>query len=320
MTRAMHLGDVADPGRGEAALLAHLASLDGDKLQLSIADRLWGQTKAGFADVYLKEIARDFGGGLAELDFAMNPEGSRQTINAWIADQTHQRIKDLLGQGTIDELTRLVLTNAIYFKGSWVHAFDRSMTHRDVFHAAKGDVQADFMRIEGAFRAARVADASIVELPYQGSDLAMDLIVPDGKIADLEKQLSAAQLDGWFQSLADNRDGVTLTMPKFESTVSYDLIPPLAALGMKTAFGDGADFGAMGGSAKLHIGGVIHKAFIHVDEEGSEAAAATAVVAEESAAVRLTLYVNADHPFLYVIRDTRTGELLFLGRVADPTT
>jgi serpin B len=320
MTKALHLDELkGSTTTAEGALTRYLGKLDNKDLTLSIANRLWAQKGVGWNKSYVKDVTTAFDGAIANVDYAA-PETARKTINDWVETITHKRIVELLPVGSIDESTRLVLTNAIYFKGSWVTEFDKKETRKTIFHTApKTVVNADFMVQTGTINGADVGGGvTIAELPYKGGDLAMDVIVPrlDTPVESLEQSLTTDQLDRWFQALRP-QDG-ELFMPKWESGASYELNEPLNALGMRAAFTGGADFSGMG-DVPLQISAVLHKSFVHVDEEGSEAAAATAVVMNADDAAAPGLYILADHPFLYVIRDTKSGEILFIGRVADPT-
>jgi serpin B len=292
--------------------------------QLSVANALWGQKGQPFRKDFLDLTRTDYGAGLHEVDFARATEAARKTINTWVEQQTRDKIKELLKPGILDPDTRLVLTNAIYFKGDWVYQFDKKRTHQADFHVTeKQTVQVPLMSMtneKGEFKYLKGDDFQALELPYAGKHLAMVLFLPDklDGLAEFEKGLTAAKLDGWIGQLKPTKE-VFVALPKFKMTKEFSLKDMLTKMGMRQAFDpDKADFSGIDGSRDLYISAVIHKAFVDVNEEGTEAAAATAVVIKPTA-VRLTPRFQADHPFLFLIRDNRSGSILFLGRVADPS-
>lgn len=283
---------------------------------LDVVNATWGQIGFDFVDAFLDTLAVNYGAGMNLMDFATDPEGSRQQINQWVEDATAERIEDLLPAGSITGNTRLVLTNAIYFKGSWVTPFEASQTSPAGFETLGGStVQAPTMH--GTLRApyAERDGYAVVELPFSGEEIALQLIVPDaGRFAEIEAALDQGEYDAAVAALSEH--DVTLAVPKFQMREPLDLQPPLKALGMVDAFG-AADFSGLSPGGGLAITDVLHQGFLEVDEQGAEAAAATAVVLGESAAPIATLTV--DRPFLVTIVDRPTGALLFVGRVADPT-
>ncbi len=289
----------------------------GSPPELHIANATWGDKEYRFLDDYLDVLALNYGAGLRLLDFRKDPEGSRETINSWVEEQTNDRIKDLIPEGAIDGLTRLVLTNAIYFKASWVTAFDEGKTAPAPFQLLDGSsVEASMMRASGAkVRYARAGSFQAVELPYIGNEVSMLILLPDaGKFAEAEAGLDADELRTITAALKPVL--ATLSMPKFEFEWELSLKDPLRALGMESAF-EGADFSGMDGTRNLAITDVLHKSFIAVDEQGTEAAAATAVIIGETAAPEV-VEVTVDRPFIFLIRDKPTGAILFLGRLASP--
>jgi serine protease inhibitor len=204
MVKVLHLDELGGASNyAEGLLMQHLNTLGNKDLELTIANRLWGQKNVTWNPTFLNAVSTAFGGALATLDFGQ-PEPARKTINDWVLGATHQHIKDLLPAGAIDPSTRLVLTNAIYFKGCWVTRFDAKATTKGPFHAAAGDVTADLMHRAGTISALRDGHVTIAELPYKGGDLAMDLIVPDGPVGAFEQSLTADQLDRWFTKLASD--------------------------------------------------------------------------------------------------------------------
>ena len=270
---------------------------------------------------FLALAKSNYDAGLNPVDFG-NSEAARKTINDWVEKQTNEKIKDLLPAGAIDSLTRLVLTNAIYFKGTWAKQFDPKSTYDGQFWAnGKDAVKAPLMHQSGEFNFYDSPDLKAVELPYSGQGLSMLVLLPTqcAGLADLEKKLTPEQLAKWTEQMKPTKE-LSVTLPKFKFTSEFSLKDRLSALGMKDAFNpDKADFSGMnGGKEEVYLSAVIHKAFVEVNEEGTEAAAATGVVVK-ARAVRVTPTFIADHPFVFLIRDNKSGAILFLGRVADPT-
>jgi serpin B len=293
-----------------------------DAFQLSIANALWGQEGYEFLPAFLDTLAEHYGAGLRTLDFVQETEKARQTINDWVAEQTEGKIEDLIPPGILNPLVRLVLTNAIYFNGKWVLPFDPNDTRDDAFHLPDGStVQVPTMSQTGSFRYAEGDGYQAVELPYRESNLSMVLLLPEeGRFDEVEVTLSADLVAGVMEDLTTEQ--VRLSLPKFEFDSEFNLSDVLVEMGMPSAFGlgaEGADFSGMTGDRALAIGAVIHKAFVAVDEEGTEAAAATAVVILEMAApAEEAVEMKLDRPFLFLIRDGETGTVLFVGRVMEP--
>ena len=257
-------GDPADQKRG---------------YQLSTANALWGQKDYGFRADFLKGARDDYGGGLNEVDFIGATEQARQTINGWVEKQTNDKIKDLLPEGSLDATTRLVLTNAIYFKGDWASQFKKDVTKIEPFHlGADKKTDAPLMHQTGEYGYLDGGTFQALELPYTKGDLSMVVLLPkkvDG-LADLEKDLTADKVAGWVGKL--RRQEVIVTLPKFKTTQQMAMKKVLSEMGMGLAFSDAADFTGISEKGGLLISDVIHKAFIDVNEEGTEAAAATGVV------------------------------------------
>lgn len=290
-----------------------------EPFQLSIANATWGQKNLTYGTAFLDTLAENYGAGMNVLDFEHDPDGSRQTINRWVENKTKDRIKNLLPEGSIDGSTRMVLTNAIYFKASWLNPFsDQSTTPQDFITLAGQTVQADMMRLHETLKGADLDTFKVLELPYDGGDVSMVVFLPDD-LAAFETTLSATAINTAIQALEPH--AVDLQFPKFQVTQEIDLVPVMKSLGMILAFGN-ADFSGITQEVPLLISGIFHKAFVAVDEDGTEAAAATAVVMSESAGIEppSALEFHADRPFFFVIRDNSTGTLLFVGRVADPTS
>jgi serpin B len=300
--------------RGEGA-----AGKDGEGFRLNIVNAIWGQDGYEFLPEFLDTLAENYGAGLRLLDFVKAPEESRVTINDWVSDQTEGRIEDLIPQGLINELTRLVLTNAIYFNAAWAEPFEENLTADRTFHLLDGsEVTVPMMKQTASFGHANREGVQAVELPYDGRELSMVILLPDaGAFESFEGALDAGRVDAILRGLAYRE--VALTMPKFEIESGFSLAKALAAMGMPDAFSMGADFSGMDGTRELFISDVVHKAFVAVDEAGTEAAAATAVVMELKAAMpEEPIEVTVDRPFLFFIRDIETGAILFVGRVLDP--
>jgi serpin B len=294
---------------------------DGDPLQLEVANSLWGQADYDVAAAYLDTLAMYYGAGVRVVNFADDPEAARQAINAWVSDQTHERIRDLIPQGVINAMTRLVLANTIYFKGSWLLPFDPALTKDGSFHLLDGsDVQTPMMSLDETLTYAQLDGAQAMRLPYTGGDASMLVIVPDaGMFATYEAGLTAQTIDAAVYDL--QRTSVQLSMPKFDFASDFSLSGALKALGMPLAFdASHPDFAGMNArnGAELYIQDVAHKANITVDEHGTEAAAATGVVVGVTSAPAGPVQLTIDRPFIFVIRDENTGAILFAGRVMDP--
>ncbi len=288
---------------------------------LKTANSLWGHKDLSFEKVFLDTLAKDYGAGMRLVDYKTAAEDARVAINKWVADQTNDKIKDLVPQGALDDMTRLVLVNAVYLDATWASQFDKAATHDGDFTTLAGPtVTASMMAQEAAFRYAKDDGWQAVELPYAHDQLAMLLVVPDqGRFAEVEARLGSGLLDRAAGALADAGE-VDLTMPKFKFRTQASLPAALKALGMSKAFDPlAADFSGMTTQEPLYISDVIHEAYIAVDEEGTEAAAATAVVMRTASAPAQTVQLTIDRPFLFALRDLDTGAVLFLGRVTDPT-
>lgn len=315
-----------------AGMLGRLTG-EGKPYELSVANALWGEQTMPFRDAFLETVRAHYAASFESVDFKRDFENQRKRINGWVEKRTHDRIKDLLPDGSLDDLTRLVLVNAIYFKAPWAIDFDEGATQPQPFYVMSqkpGDdratVQVPMMRqFMEHYRYADMDGFNALTMVYKGGDLSMLVLLPDDKagLPALETKLSAELIAKTVSAMKG--EVVNLWLPKWETTQDYDLVPALKALGMKGAFAARtADFTGLSDSAEaedLYISGVFHKAFIAVDEEGTEAAAATAVVvlAESAAIAEEPIDFRCDHPFIYLIRDNRTGAVLFMGRVTDPS-
>jgi serpin B len=300
--------------RGEGA-----EGKDDEGFRLNIANAIWGQKGYAFLDAFLDILAENYGAGLRVLDFASAPEESRVTINDWVSEQTEDKIENLIPRGLIGPLTRLVLTNAIYFNAAWANPFEENATKEGPFTLLDGsEVTVPMMRQTESFGYTKGAGYQAVELPYDGREMSMVILLPDSDgFEPFEDSLDAERVQTIVANLEYGQ--VTLTMPKFEFDSGFSLKDALMDIGMPAAFSDEADFSGMTGDRALSIADVVHKAFVSVDEEGTEAAAATAVVMVESAMPGQPVEVTIDHPFIFLIRDIKTGAVLFVGRVVHPS-
>jgi serpin B len=291
----------------------------GDKdFHLTIANALWGQKGYVFLPAFLDILAENYGAGMITLDFAVQPQEACNSINSWVSDKTEGRIKDIISPSNISPDTRLVLTNAIYFKASWYHQFRESMTTNDAFRLLDGtDVNVPMMRQTELYGYNEGDTYQAVELLYDGARLtSMIIILPeDGSFKDFESQINYSLLKQIISGI--ERKQVQIQMPRFEFESEFSLKDSLREMGMASAF-ENADFSGMTGSKGLFIADVLHKAFVLVDETGTEAAAATAVMMEESEPV-VEAEISIDHPFIFLIRDIETNSILFLGRVLNPS-
>lgn len=291
------------------------------KYTLNTANALWAQKDYQFLSEYFSTVEKYYGGKVVNLDFINDPEGSRITINNWVEDQTNDRIKDLIPAKILGVDTRLVLTNAIYFKGDWVLKFDKSQTREENFKVSlTKTVKAQMMSLTGEkakFNYAETDDLQILEMPYSGEELSMLVFLPkNNNLQGLEQPLTLEKLNEWKNMLKEKK--IDVYMPKFKFETKYFMAKDLAEMGMPTAFSGAADFSGMTGRRNLYISKVIHQAFVEVNEEGTEAAGATAVIMNEKGAIMSTV-LRADHPFIFLIQEKNTGNILFLGRVVDPS-
>jgi serpin B len=310
----------------EAALLAYWNALGQQgNVKLSVANRLWGQRGYKFADAFTRLLRDDYGAGLEQCDFAES-EAARKAINTWVEKATADKIKDLIPSGALNSLTRLVLTNAVYFKGDWQEAFRKEATKPSDFFLSENEkiagVPLMFQKDDFRFGEAKFAgdrEVKVLDLPYKGGQLSMVVLLPEAKdgLVELEKHFSADKLQQWLH--AAKRQKVSVWLPKFKMTDQFQLGGVLAAMGMADAFdGSKADFSGIDGTRELFLSAVVHKAYVDVNEEGTEAAAATGIVFAASAAPMPSPEFRADHPFAFLIRDNTTGAILFMGRVVDP--
>ena len=291
-----------------------------ETFRLDIANAIWGQDGHEFLPNFVNVLAEYYGAGLRLVDFVGAPDESRARINDWVFQATEERIKDLLPFGTIGKSTRLVLTNAIYFKASWSWPFDKRLTHSRPFHlAGGGEVEAPMMAetSKDFYGYAKGNGYQAVEVPYSQGEISMIILLPDeGTFGAFEGSLNADMLEQVLDDI--DIDYVTLTMPLFKFESEFSLKETLSGMGMPDAFDGRADFSGMTGTKGLLISAIVHKAFVSVDEEGTEAAAATSVVMTTSGTDKEPIPVTVNRPFIFLIRDTATGAILFLGRVMNP--
>ena len=286
--------------------------------ELNVANALWGQKGYKFLPEFLNLTNQSYGAGLRELDFATDSEAARQTINAWIEKQTNDKIKDLIQKNVLDKETRLVLTNAIYFKGNWDIKFDKEKTKDAPFTLINGEkINVPMMRHKEIqeFQYLKGDGFKALEISYVANELSMIIFLPDeiNGLAELEKSMSLDNLTKWISRL--HRCKVDVLLPKFNLTSEFSLKHVFCAMGMVNAFSD-ADFSGMIGKKELAISEIIHKTFVDINEEGTKAAAATAVIMTlEGSGAEL---FHVDHPFIFLIRDVRSGSILFMGRVMNP--
>ena len=290
------------------------------EFRLNIANALWLEKSYDLLSEFLKLNQKYYEANLFNVDFIKDPEGSRLKINDWVEQKTEEKIKDLLGKGIIDALTRLILTNTIYFKAEWTRKFEPHKTKEKDFWMTEGTKTKVKMMTQKSFFGYRESkDLQVLEMSYKGGNLSMVVLLPkkiDG-LSELETQLNPQSLKEWTSNLSITH--IEVYIPRFTTTRSSNLKKILESLGMIDAFSDSADFSGMEPKKELKISDVVHKAFIDVDEAGTEAAAATAVVMGVKSALppRDLPQFIADHPFLYLIRDKQTGTILFMGRLTE---
>jgi serpin B len=314
----------ADPNY-DAALGSFLANLNtacntGDN-KLQTANGLWVQKGFAIEAAFDDTLTKAYHARLTPLDFIKDPEGARSRINSWTEEQTKEKIKDLLPPGSVDASTRLVLTSAIYFYGKWQNTFVPTSTKPAPFMLAAGGItQTDFMNQTFYTGYSETAAAQILEMNYAGTGIAFDVLLPKAgtSLADLERSLTVENLTGWLGALTHKN--VQVSLPKFHLDASFSLSKTLSKMGMSSAFARQANFSGIDAHRNLVVGNVFHKAFVDVSEQGTEATAATGITIRALVARRMEppVVFRADHPFLFLIRDTRSGVILFLGRLIKP--
>ncbi|WP_254762985.1 serpin family protein [Natrinema marinum] len=308
-------GDAVDDPAGETSTDS---SDDGPAFRLASANSAWLEQRYPFDGDYLELLAAYYEAGERLVDFDGNPEEARREINAWVADRTNDRIEDLLPEGSIDSATRLVLTNAISFRAAWKREFDPSDTEPAPFTGLDGsETEVELMHQTGRFPYAEVDGHQLVELPYANDDTSMVVLLPaEGEFEAFEAALTVDRLATMLEAAGETR--VDLALPKFGIESKFSLVETMQGLGMERAFTGAADFSGMveGDQSNLAVDDIVHQSFVEVDEEGTEAAAATAVIVVETAATD-PVEVTVDRPFLFYVRDRPTETPLFVGRVVD---
>lgn len=321
MLNVLHLPKGDGMAKGFASLLNQLQADASSPYELSLAAAIWAKDGFPIQQNFLDRVNKGFGGGLRRVNFD-DKAAAVKIINSWVKQQTKSKITDLVTTNDISALTRLVLTSAIYFKGQWQIKFVKELTKEEPFFtAADKSTKTPMMHTSGNFRYLENDKLQLVDLPYKGNRLSMTIVLPRAKdgLAALESQLTGKAVIDWLNKGQSKLGDVAF--PKFEFTVRYQLPDQLQAMGMKLAFGNAADFSGISTAEPLKIADVIHKAFVRVDEEGSEAAAATAVIFDRAPSPVVERFdFRADHPFVFMIRDQKTGTVLFLGRMSEPTT
>jgi len=286
-------------------------------VQLRIANTLWPQKGEKLLKEFTSLVRKAYGVRIKTVDFA-EEEKVRFKINAWVEEKTESKIKDLITPGVLDSLTRLVLVNAIYFYGDWLRKFDPNLTAEAPFFGKDGEGMVQMMAQRNSFRYAKRDNLQVLELPYTGSGVSMLILLPGEKegLPELEESITRENLADWMAALEETE--VELSLPKFELSSAFRLDDALKILGMVDAFSHQADFSGMNGRQDLFISAALHKAFLSVNEEGTEAAAATAVVMTLKSVPFPAVVFRADHPFVFLIHENRTGSILFMGRFTTP--
>jgi len=287
--------------------------------ELAVANALWPQKGYKFLDEYIRLVRTDFDAGLTELDYVSQAEKSRQTINSWVEDKTNDKIKDLIPKRMLNAMQRLALTHAVYFQGDWNEQFEPKETEDAPFTLIDGKTAtAAMMRQTKDFRYVETGALQILDLPYVENELSMIVLLPkaQNRLPDIQKSLTIEKLHNSLASLRKRK--VAVSLPKFKITSKFSLASVLQSMGMTDAFSRNADFSGMTGGKDLFISAVVHKAYVDVNEEGTEAAAATGVTMKLLSIPAPPVRFTADHPFMFLIRDNTTGSILFIGRVMNP--
>lgn len=316
--KALHLPESgADEALG--GLMGRLSSTGDQPFTVRIANRLWVDTAMPLKPEYVATTSSIYGAAAEPIDFRQLGDAAREPINGWVADQTEQRIEDLLPPGSVSNDTRAVLVNAVYFKADWLNPFRPEATQDRDFTTAKGEVVAvPTMQQQGLMRLAETDGVKIVSLPYHGDTTDFLVVLPDdGDLGALQQRMTPESLDAWYGATTAHM--VDLRLPRFELRATYDsLAGPMTALGAGRVFGGDADLSGISAES-LEVSDAIHQAFFLVDETGAEAAAATGIVVRAtSMPIAPQAQMHVDRPFWFAIRDRATGTLLFTGQVADP--
>ena len=310
--------DLELASRGQGAL-----GVDGKPFRLKVSNSLWGDAQARFETPFLDTLAQYYGAAMNLVDFTTSPEPSRVRINDWVAEKTEQRIRNMLPQGSVSAATRLVLVNAVYFNAAWQNKFSPSRTARAPFTRLDGSTaEVDMMNQDVYVQYAAGTDYQAVELPYQGNQLGMLLILPTaGSYAQFEQALDSTKLAAILADLGRQNEFIRLGLPRFKIEGGFSVKTAMQGLGMQTAFTDRADFSGISSSDALLLQDIVHKGFAAIDENGTEAAAATGVISgPTSVPPTPTIAFKADRPFIFAIVDKQTNTVVFLGRIVLPTS
>jgi serpin B len=323
MTAVLHLDfslDETAARQGQLQALLNDGQSNG-KVKLAIANSIWPERTYALRQEYLTLLERHYKVSVSPCDFIRNAGRERERINGWVEDNTNDRIKDLLPDGLVTSDTRLVLANAVWFKGDWARQFKASATTQLPFHLSSGEqVEVPMMMQKASFLHGRYPGVQVLSLPYAGGDLSMVVLLPENPdgLSALETELSAEKLGRWINALSSSE--MRVHFPKFRAESSLNLPQTMQALGMIDAFSPSrADFSGMTALNDLFISDAMHKAFVEVNEEGTEAAAATGIVMKVRSTPVSPPSFRADHPFLYLVRHDPTGTILFMGRMSDPS-
>ncbi|MDB6108540.1 MAG: proteinase inhibitor serpin [Pedosphaera sp.] len=324
MAQVLHFG--MSPGEVDSAfggLQKDLNAIQKKKgVELDVANGLWAQAGHSFLPAFLDVARQQYEGRVSQADFKTKAEPVRREINGWVSKQTKGKIQEIIPAGSLDANTRLVLVNAIYFKGRWTTPFRTNSTAVSPFHVnGNTQVQAPLMNMTAEFNYAEAEGLQVLELPYVGDELSMVVLLPRDPqgLKAVEGRVSPQKLEEWLTAARSQK--VKVFLPKFKLEAKFDLNDTLAAMGMRNPFSAQADFSGMDGQRDLYISAVVHKAFVEVNEEGTEAAAATGTTMALTSAMRpapIPIF-RADHPFIFLIREKASGSILFLGRLMNPT-
>ena len=297
-----------------------IAQILSKKTSINVANKIFAHQDYSIEQDFTDKLTEYFNAPIEQVNFAT--QGAIDTINGWVSGQTREKIKTIVSSRDVDSNTRMVLANAVYFKSDWLKKFKAHDTRVEAFYKSEDDpMPVDMMQQTSTFKYVENEDLQLIELPYDKDDMSMFIALPrEGKLANVEKTLNTDNFEKLMSEM--NMHTVNVKLPKFKFETSYSLRDTLSNMGMPTAFGPSADFSGITGSKDLYISDVLHKAVIEVDEQGSEAAAATAVVMNMKATFHtrlpLTIMFEANRPFLFFIRDNETGLFLFTGRVCEP--
>lgn len=315
--KTLHLPENSATRHSEMDSLTMALNPTKENYKLTMANAIWAQKNYLFKPEFLKITEATYKAKAENLDFVNQPAEACKTINGWIANNTNDKIKDMIAERNITEDTHMILTNAIYFKADWAHPFEAEFTkEKDFYTAANGTLKVQMMQMQRGFAYLETETAQAIEMPFKGNELSMIIVLPKQR----NTVQSIANSANWstFSINRDNWSQVRVSLPKFKFGTKYLMKDDLIKMGMPTPFSDNADFSNIAASKELKIGQVIHQTFIEVNETGTEAAAATVVGMEAGSAPREPIIFNADHSFLFIIKHNKTGAILFVGVVNNP--